>query len=81
MLLLLAENGSDRSFCCLVFTHAVFAAYLHLSCTYLEAVRQKCLIEEHYVVCVTLELLLCLYEGELVKSLCEEQDLWLDHHL
>ena len=27
--------------------------------------------------CVTLELLLCLYEDELVKSLCDEQDIGL----
>jgi len=77
VLLLLAENGSDGSFCCLVFTHAVFAMYLHVSCMYLR--RQyvkKCFIEEHYVVCVTLELLMCLYEGELVKSRP-----WFDHHL
>jgi len=42
---------------------------------YLETVHQKCLTEEHCAVCVTLELLLCLYEDELVKSLCNEQDL------
>jgi len=44
---------------------------------YLETVHQKCLIEEHYVVCVSSELLLCLNEDELLKSLCEEQDLGL----
>jgi len=57
-----------------MFAYTVYAAYLHLSCMYLETVRQKCLIEEHCVVCVTLELLPCLYEDGLVQSLCDEQD-------